>query len=74
MTNVRGLKFAVCLDGQNACPPEDCGGMYGYAELLEALDVPAHEKHESFLRWVGGSFDPGECDLVAVNIGLQHLR
>lgn len=74
IANARRLKFAICLDGQNACPPEDCGGTPGYEELLDALADPTHEEHENFLRWVGGSFDPSEFDLVAVNIGLQHLR
>jgi hypothetical protein len=36
-----GLKFAVCLDGANACPPEDCGGPGGYEELLRVLADPA---------------------------------
>jgi len=46
-----GLKFAVCVDGQNACPPEDCGGVGGYALMLEALGDPSHEEHEDYLRW-----------------------
>ncbi len=45
-----GLKHAVCLDGQNACPPEDCGGAGGYAELLEVLANPEHEEHEHLAR------------------------
>ncbi|HET7488744.1 MAG TPA: plasmid pRiA4b ORF-3 family protein [Acidimicrobiales bacterium] len=68
------LRFAVCLDGQNACPPEDCGGSRGYAELLEALADPDHEEHDEFAQWVGGAFDPEAFDLAAVNVALQHLR
>ena len=70
----RALKFAVCLDGQNACPPEDCGGVSGYAELLAVLADPDHEDHDHLLQWVGGSFDPTEFDLVAANVALQQLR
>ncbi len=44
----RGLKFAVCLDGQNACPPEDCGGVSGYAEPFEVLADPDQEEQEHF--------------------------
>ena len=75
MTRVsRGLRFAVCLDGQNACPPEDCGGPTGYAELLEVLADPDHEDHDHFTQWVGGRFDPTLFDLVAANVALQQLR
>ena len=73
-TTPRGLKYAVCLAGENACPPEDCGGPGGYEELLHVLGDPAHEDHDHFTEWVGGSFDPASFDLVAVNVALQQLR
>ena len=46
--------------GQRNCPPEDCGGPWGYAELLEILADPAHPQHGEQLEWVGGEFDPEE--------------
>lgn len=70
----RGLKHAQCLDGENACPPEDCRGPHGYAELLEVLRDASHEDHDHLTEWVGGSFDPEAFDLVAVNVALQQLR
>jgi len=70
----RGLKYAVCIDGQNACPPEDCGGVGGYAELLESLADPGHRDHGRAVQWVGGSFDPTSFDLVSANVALQQLR
>jgi hypothetical protein len=69
-----GLKHAVCLAGENACPPEDCGGPGGYEELLQVLGDPAHEDHDQLTEWIGGSFDPAFFDLVAVNVALQQLR
>jgi hypothetical protein len=39
----KGLKFAVCLDGANACPREDVGGSWGYEHLLAVLADPSHE-------------------------------
>lgn len=69
-----GLKFAVCVDGQNACPPEDCGGAYGYAQLLDAVADPTHAEHEDVMRWLGGPFDPAAFDLAEVNAALQRLR
>ncbi|MBI4445577.1 MAG: plasmid pRiA4b ORF-3 family protein [Acidobacteria bacterium] len=50
-------KYPKCIAGERACPPEDCGGIGGYQEFLEAVLNPAHEEHESMLEWVGGSFD-----------------
>jgi hypothetical protein len=69
-----GLKHAVCLDGENACPPEGCHGAGGYAELLEAIADPTHEDHDDLLDWLGGPFDPTAFDLAAVNVALQRLR
>ena len=69
-----GLKFGVCLDGENACPPEDCGGPGGYADLLSVLTDPAHEEHGFFLDWVGGPIDPAEFDLALANARLQAVR
>lgn len=49
-----------CVGGEGACPPEDCGGVGGYADLLEALADPRHREHESMRTWVGDrlqSFD-----------------
>jgi hypothetical protein len=69
-----GLKFAVCLEGAGACPPEDCGGAGGYAELLRVLVDPSDEDHDHMRSWVGGSFDPHEFDLALVNARLQTVR
>ncbi|WP_310608257.1 plasmid pRiA4b ORF-3 family protein [Buttiauxella brennerae] len=43
-----------CLEGERACPPEDCGGVYGYATLLEAVKDPHHEMHEDMMEMFGG--------------------
>jgi hypothetical protein len=69
-----GLKFAVCLDGQNACPPEDCGGVSGYREMLRSLADPADEEHDSYLAWLGDLFDPAHFDLAEANAALQRVR
>ncbi len=69
-----GLKFGVCIDGQNACPPEDVGGTFGYRAFLEAIADPGNEEHDDYLEWVGGSFDPAGFDLGAANAALQRIR
>lgn len=50
-------KYPVCLEGARACPPEDCGGVPGYAEFLEAMRDKKHERHQEFKAWIGGQFD-----------------
>jgi len=50
--------YPACIAGKRHCPPEDCGGTWGYDELLEILADPAHPQHEEQLEWLGGSFDP----------------
>ena len=63
-----------CLDGARAAPPEDCGGPFGYAELLEALADPTRSEHAERLEWIGDRFDPGAFDLAATNRALARIR
>ncbi len=67
------VRYPVCLTGKRACPPEDCGGVWGYADFLEAITQPAHHEHESMLEWVGGVFDPDAFILSEVNQLLQQI-
>lgn len=53
-------KYPRCLDGARACPPEDCGGPPGYAELLRVIANPRDPEHRAMLDWLGGDFDPEE--------------
>lgn len=69
-----GLKFAVCLDGANACPPEDVGGTWGYQHLQSVLADPSHEEYEHLTQWLGRPFDAQDFDLALVNARLQGVR
>ncbi|OHB85666.1 MAG: hypothetical protein A2V98_18540 [Planctomycetes bacterium RBG_16_64_12] len=69
-----GARYPRCVKGERACPPENCGGPYGYPYFLEKIQDPEHEEHEDALEWVGDEFDPEEFDLAEVNEGLHHLR
>lgn len=55
------VKYPLCVEGARACPPEDVGGPWGYAEYLEAMADPQHERHEEFMEWCG-PFDPEAFD------------
>lgn len=58
----KGVKYPVCIDGARACPPEDCGGPYGYQDFLEAIMNPDSESYEEMLSWAGGKFDPEDFE------------
>ncbi len=62
-----GGRYPYCVDGKRACPPEDCGGPWGYGDFLEAVQDPQHPEHEERREWIGGDFDPEAFDLEAVN-------
>ena len=62
-----GLRYPRCVDGGRACPPEDCGGPWGYGDVLDALQDPSHPRHEERREWIGGDFDAEAFDLEAVN-------
>jgi hypothetical protein len=69
------LKFALCLAGDNACPPEDSGGPGGFEYFLKALAEPKHEKHDNYVRWNDGdTFDRTAFSLIEVNAALQKVR
>ncbi len=60
----------ACLDGRRACPPEDCGGVWGYGRVLQVLKRTKTADDREFREWVG-DYDPEAFDLAAVN---RHLR
>ncbi len=55
---------AQLIAGEFACPPEDCGGPYGYIHLLEALADPAHPEHGELKEWIG-DVQPTQFDLTS---------
>ena len=68
-----GEHFPRCLAGERSCPPEDCGGPWGYEDLLGALVDPRHERHEELRDWAGPHFDAEAFDIAAINDLLQRL-
>ena len=64
-----------CLGGENACPLEDIGGIWGYYYRLEALADPDHPEHEYMIEWFGDDFDPTHFELKELNKKLRkYLR
>jgi len=69
-----GVYYPVCSYGERACPPEDCGGPWGYNEFLEILKDPKREDHEHFSEWVGGNFDSEKFDLGEANRVIGNIK
>ena len=62
--------FPACIGGKRNCPPEDCGGPWGYAELLAALANPANPQHHEMREWLGKTFDPEAFSLEEADASL----
>lgn len=74
MASQPGVKYPRCTKGKGACPPEDVGGVWGYAEFLEAVADPKHPEHQSYLEWIGeDSFDPAAFDPEEANDRLRAV-
>jgi hypothetical protein len=67
------VRHAVCVAGRRAGPPEDCGGVWGYAELLDLLADPDHPEHAERLDWLGHEPDPAAFDKDAINRALSEI-
>jgi hypothetical protein len=62
MPHEPGMRYPRLTEVSGRCPPEDCGGPWGYAELCEALKDPKHERHAEFIEWIGHDYDPEAVD------------
>ena len=62
-----------CVQGEQACPPEDCGGIWGYTDLLETLHYDHDTEEDSVSTGLGKDFNPNHFDIDMVNRVLNHL-
>jgi len=65
-TAAPSAKYPRCVGGARRCPPEDCGGIHGYANFLDAIADPKHPEHAETLVWAGGQYDPDDFDPAEV--------
>jgi hypothetical protein len=68
------VQYPRCVAGARACPPEDSGGVWGYADMVKAIADPKHPERADYLEWLGGEFDPEAFDIEEVNRSLQDFR
>lgn len=75
-----GSKYPKCLAGERACPPEDCGSVPGYYNLLEVLSDPTGDEYEDIVAWLEGEvtrylpFSPDKFDPQAVEFDSPKKR
>jgi hypothetical protein len=71
------VTYPRCTGGRRATPPEDCGGIWSYADLLDVLADPTHPEHANSLEWLGldsvTEFDPAAFDAPAITKTLSSL-
>jgi len=70
----KGIKYPRCIEGARACPPEDCGGIFGYSELLETLSNPKRSDYNALIEWLGGDFDSEHFDAEMVKFDSPKKR
>lgn len=67
-------QYPICIDGENAAPVEDVGGIPGYYNMIEALSNPEHPEHDMFKEWLGENYDPGYYDQDIINNILRSIK
>ncbi len=73
MTDEMGLPYPVCIKGKLSCPPEDCGGIWGYYNFLEIKENKNHPDYkERIVNWLGEDFDPDKFDIEEANKELME--
>ena len=72
-TAADGALYPACVAGEGACPPEDCGGSYGFAEFKALLAGPPSAEREEMLEWAGGEYDPSRFDLAAASAAVAGI-
>jgi Plasmid pRiA4b ORF-3-like protein len=69
----KGVKYPACIGGERAGPPEDCGGVEAFHDMLACLKDPTSELGKEWIGWLGPEYDPAACDLDKVNEALRKL-
>jgi hypothetical protein len=69
----KGVHYPVCLIGERAGPPEDCGGLEAFHDMLACLKEPQSDLGREWREWLGPDYDPSVCDIGKINAALRKL-
>ncbi|PTT28529.1 hypothetical protein DBR28_16910 [Chryseobacterium sp. HMWF028] len=67
------VTYPICTAGKLNCPPEDCGGIPGFYNMLYILSQKRHPEKKDYLEWLGGKYDPKLFDINEINLNLKSL-
>jgi hypothetical protein len=68
-----GILYPRLIEAKGRCPPEDVGGPWGYAEFLEAIADPDHERHCELKEWFADDFSPHVVDVDRLSEDVADL-
>ncbi|HEU5080216.1 MAG TPA: plasmid pRiA4b ORF-3 family protein [Opitutaceae bacterium] len=69
----KGVAYPICTAGERAGPPEDCGGLEAFHDMLACIKEPNTDLGREWLEWLGPTYDPAVCDTERINKGLRKL-
>lgn len=73
LTVEKGATYPLCLAGERAGPPEDCGGLEAFHDMLACIKEPDTDLGREWLEWLGPEYDPARCDVEKINKALRRL-
>lgn len=73
-SNDVSTSLPFCIKGKYACPPEDCGSIPGYYNIIDVMSNPKHREYKSYVEWLGDPFDMEGFDIDFVNEELNNLK
>ena len=71
--HLKQAPLPIVISGDNTCPPEDCGGIHGYKDLIDILKNPNHPEHREYKVWAGKNFNPSNFSVDDCNVELKKL-
>lgn len=74
LSREKGKQYPLCMKGKRACPPEDCGGVSGYENLLKIIADPNHEDYDEWKERLEEDFDPEDFDSKSVGFDDPRAR
>jgi hypothetical protein len=73
LTVQKGRNYPLCTAGERAGPPEDCGGLEAFHDMLACIKEPDTDLGREWREWLGPEYEPESCDVERINKALRKL-